>query len=166
LTRRSASCSCAGAALVTVVKDGAGDQEMAMKDNLARMSPAERRQMIDDFLADVFQGLEPSPARAQRWAAAPNLPDDPSPEQVDAWVELAELVIDRDFRRRTRQVTEYGIQLRGNGLEDLVGWATQHAVAALLRGCPPDSAEAAEVVNPDPRALWVERTPRGAARRS
>ena len=135
------------AALAIVVKRAAGDEERIMMNRLAQMSAAERRQMIDDFLAEVFEGLEPSPARAQRWAAAPNLPDDPSPEQVDAWVELAELVSDRDFRRRTRQVTEYGIQLEANGLEDLAGWATQHAVAALLRGCPPDSAEAAKVVN-------------------
>jgi DNA-binding transcriptional MerR regulator len=135
------------AALAVVVKHAAGDEERAMMDKLAQMSAAERRQMIDDFLAEVFEGLEPNPGRAQRWAAAPNLPDDPSPEQVDAWVELAELVSDRDFRRRTRQVTEYGIHLEDNGLEDLAGWATQHAVAALLRGCPPDSAEAAKVVN-------------------
>jgi DNA-binding transcriptional MerR regulator len=115
--------------------------------DVRRVPAAERRQMIDDFLAEVFQGLDPSPAHAQRWAAAWDLPDDPSPEQVDAWVELAGLVSDRDFRRRTRIVTEHGIQLQASGLEDLADWAAQHAVAALLRGCPPGSAEAAEVVN-------------------
>jgi len=138
------------AALAAVVKRAASDEEKTAMHKLAGMPRAERRQLIDDFLAEVFEGLEPSPARAQRWAGAPNLPDDPSPEQVDAWVELATLVSDPDFRRRTRQVTEYGIQLQGAGepgdLEDLAGWATQHAVAALLRGCPPDSAEAATVV--------------------
>jgi hypothetical protein len=50
------------------------------------------------FLAEVFEGLEPSPARALRWAGAADLPDDPSAEQVDAWVELAEMVADQDFR--------------------------------------------------------------------
>lgn len=136
------------AALAAVVKRAAGDEGRTMMDKLATMTAAERRQMIDDFLADVFGGLEPSPARAQRWAAAPDLPDNPSPGQVDAWVELAGLISDQDFRRRTRQVTEYGIRgLQENGLEDLAGWATQHAVAALLRGCPPGSPEAARVVN-------------------
>jgi len=91
--------------LAVVVKHAAGNEEMTMLNKLARMSVAERRQMIEDFLAEVFEGLEPSPAGAARWAAAPNLPDDPSPEQVDAWVELAELVSDPDFRRRVRQVT-------------------------------------------------------------
>jgi len=135
------------AALAVVVKRAAGDEDRTVMGELARMLPPERRQMIDDFLAEVFQGLEPSPAHAQRWAAAWDLPDDPSPEQAGAWVELAGLVSDRDFRRRTRQVTEYGIQLQASGLEDLADWATQHAVAALLRGCPPGSAEAATVVN-------------------
>ena len=135
------------AAMAVVVKRAASDEERTMTDKLARMSSPERRHMIEDFLAEVFEGLDPSPAHAQRWAAAWDLPDDPSPGQVDAWVELAGLVSDRDFRRRTRQLTEHGIQLQASGLEDLADWATQHAVAALLRGCPPGSAEAATVVN-------------------
>jgi DNA-binding transcriptional MerR regulator len=135
------------AAMAVVIRRAAGDEEKAMMDKLADMPAAERRQMIDDFLAEVFQGLEPSPASAQRWAAAWDLPDSPSPGQVDAWVELAGLVSDRDFRRRTRQVAEYGIKLQASRLADLTDWAAQHAVAALLRGCPPDSAEAATVVS-------------------
>jgi len=76
---------------------------------LARMSVAERRQMIDDFLAEVFVGI--NAAQSQRWGAARNLPDDPSPEQVDAWAELAELVSDPDFRQRMRQVMDIGRQI-------------------------------------------------------
>jgi DNA-binding transcriptional MerR regulator len=136
------------AVLAVVVKRAAGDEEMTMMNKLARMSVAERRQLIDDFLAEVFAGLEPNPATAARWAGAPNLPDDPSPEQVDAWVELAEMVGDRDFRQRIRQVTDYGMQLQAN--DELQNWAEraqENAVAAVLRGCPPDSAEAAQVVD-------------------
>jgi hypothetical protein len=153
------------AALAAVVRRVADDEEKAMMNKLAEMPAAERRRMIDDFLAEVFQGLDPSPARAQRWAAAPNLPDDPSPEQLDAWVELAGLVSDRDFRRRTRQVTEYGMQLQASGLEDLTDWATQQAVAALLRGVPARFRRGRQGGEPDPGAQPVERAPRGAARR-
>ena len=32
-------------------------------------------------------------------------------------------------------------------LEDWLGWAQENAEAAVLRGCPPDSAEAAQVVH-------------------
>ena len=139
------------AVLAVVVKRAAGNEEMTMMNKLAQMSVAERRQMIDDFLAEVFEGLEPSPVRApglNRWNAAPNLPDDPSPEQVDAWVEIAELVSDPDFRQRIRQVTGISMQIDArDGLQDWLSWAHENAVAAVLRGCPPDSAEAAQVVN-------------------
>ena len=136
------------AVLAVAVKRAAGNEEMTMMNKLARMSVAERRQMIDDFLAEVFDGLEPSPARAARWAGASLLPDDPSPGQVDAWVELAELVSDRDFRQRVRQVTDYGMQLQTNDrLEGWLEWAQEQAVGAVLRECPPDSAEAAQVVD-------------------
>ena len=70
------------AVLAVVVKRAAGKEEMTLM-ILARMSVAERRQMIDDFLAEVFEGI--NAARAPRWGAAWNLPDDPSSEQVDAW---------------------------------------------------------------------------------
>ena len=77
------------AVVAAVVKRSADGKEMAMMNALARLSAAERRQIIDDFTAEVFAGLDPSPARFARWAAAPDLPDDPSPEQVEAWIELA-----------------------------------------------------------------------------
>ena len=182
------------AVLTVVVKRAADKEEMTLMNKLARMSVAERRQMIDEFLADVFGGLDPSPAWALRWNAAPNLPDDPSPEQVDAWVEIAELVSDPGFRQRIRQVLDLSAQFGGRvevhakrvrprrrghppghldhaggdrtrqadaggdhaepvfagarrGLRDLLDWAGENAVAAVLRGCPPDSAEAAQVVS-------------------
>jgi hypothetical protein len=90
----------------------------------------------------------PSPARAPRWNAAPNLPDDPSPEQVDAWVEIAELVSDPGFRQHIRQVIDLSVQVCArDGLRVLLDEARENAVAAVLRGCPPDSAEAAQVVS-------------------
>jgi DNA-binding transcriptional MerR regulator len=134
--------------LAVVVKRAAGSEEMTMMNKLAKMLVAERRQMIDDFMVEVFEGWDPSQDFAPRWSAAPNLPDDPSPEQVDAWVELAELVSDRDFRQRIRLVADWGRprdaddRLRNQG-----DWVQENAVAAALRECPPDSAEAAQVVN-------------------
>ena len=93
-------------------------------------------------------GREPgqSPARFARWAAAPELPDDPSAEQVEAWVELAELVADRTFREQVRQVAGIGVQIQsGRWLVD-VERAQDEAEAARQRGVPPGSAEAARIV--------------------
>jgi DNA-binding transcriptional MerR regulator len=98
--------------LAAVVKRAADSKEMTMVNKLARLSAAERRQIIEDFTAEVFQGPEPSPVRAARWAAgwaaAPFLPDDPSPEQVDAWVEVAELAGDQDFRADRAVLAAHG----------------------------------------------------------
>src|SRR5271154_2429699 len=134
------------AVLAVVVKRAANKEEMTLMNKLARMSVAERRQMIDDFLAEVFEGIDA--ARAPRWGAAWNLPDDPSPEQVDAWVELAGQVSDPDFRQRIRQVQDMGRQTGArDGLQDWLGWAHEHAGAAGLRGCPPGSDGAGQGKN-------------------
>ena len=134
------------AVLTVVVKRAAGNEEMTMVNKLAQMSAAERRQMIDDFLAEVFEGLKPGPTGWPTWAAAPNLPDDPSPGQVDAWIDLAELVSDRDFRQRIRQLAVHRMQTQdGDRLPDW-GRADKDSAAAVLREVAPDSAEAARVV--------------------
>jgi DNA-binding transcriptional MerR regulator len=57
------------AVVAAVVKRSADGEEMGMINKLARLSAAERRQIIDDFTAEVFRGLDPSPARFARWAA-------------------------------------------------------------------------------------------------
>ena len=114
------------AVVTAVVKRSAGGEEMGMISKLARLSAAERRQVIDDFTAEVFRGLDPSPARFARWAAAPDLPDDPSAEQVEAWVDLAELVADRGFREQVRQVAGIGVQIQsGRWLVDASGRRTR-----------------------------------------
>jgi hypothetical protein len=46
-------------------------------------------------------------AHAMRQLPA-ELPDDPAPEQVDAWIELAELAVDQDFRQRVRTMALAG----------------------------------------------------------
>ncbi|MDX6718456.1 MAG: hypothetical protein QOJ63_710, partial [Solirubrobacteraceae bacterium] len=68
-------------------------REMTLMHQLARLSEAERRRIVDDFLDEVLGGLDVDPDLAARMRRArPDLPDDPSPEQVEAWIELAELV--------------------------------------------------------------------------
>jgi hypothetical protein len=45
--------------------------------------------------------------RERMRSTALDLPEDPTPEQVDAWVELAEMVKDPDFRAQMRQAAEF-----------------------------------------------------------
>ena len=126
---------------------------------LATLSARERQQIVDDFVAEVFQGVDPgSPAmglaRGMRQMPA-ELPDDPAPEQVDAWIELGELVADESFRRRARAMALAGAQTStaqtstaqtstANPDYQLV---LAHAGRALAEGIAPGSPEGKAVLN-------------------
>jgi len=83
------------AVLRAVAKRGSSPQEMELMHKLVKLSDAERRRIIHQFIDDAFGDLDANPDFvAMMRSAMPELPEDPSPEQVDAWVELAELVQD------------------------------------------------------------------------
>jgi DNA-binding transcriptional MerR regulator len=119
-----------------------------MKD-LASMTDAERAAMIDNFWDEVTAGFDINPEfDAGMRSAKPILPDDPSPEQLAAWVELAELVQDKDFRARIRAMSESHAAARAEGAsmdapdeamkEQFFGWSSR-AAAALAAGEAPSS---------------------------
>lgn len=96
------------AVLSAVVRRHPETEEMTLMNKLARLSAAERRQIIEDFIAEVFTGLDAGPALKEKLQlTTPELPDEPTPEQVDAWVELAELVQDPRFQQQMRTMAEY-----------------------------------------------------------
>jgi DNA-binding transcriptional MerR regulator len=89
------------AVLSTVARHGPTIEETLIMHKLAKLSARERQQIIDDFVDGVFAGADQDGpaagiARGMRQLPA-ELPDDPAPEQLSAWVELAELVADEDF---------------------------------------------------------------------
>ncbi|MCO6698790.1 MerR family transcriptional regulator, partial [Streptomyces sp. Vc17.3-30] len=76
---------------------------------------AERKQIIDEFKEEVFGGLDDPRLRDRMRTFSIELPDDPTPEQVDAWIELAELVRDPGFRARLRTWMELITPAPGQG---------------------------------------------------
>jgi DNA-binding transcriptional MerR regulator len=109
------------------------------------------QQIIDDFVDGVVDGMDPdAPATgiARNMREMPTeLPDDPTPEQVDAWVELAELVGDEGFRRRVREMA-----VAGGGVDQLEfgpdhHFVTEHAGQARKDGIAPGSAEGKAVLD-------------------
>lgn len=93
--------------LTVIAKRGTTPEEVELMHKLAQLSEAERQRMVEDFVDEVFAGVKANPDFvAQMRSALPNLPDDPSPEQVDAWIELGELISDPGFRRRIRRMAE------------------------------------------------------------
>ncbi|GAA0241325.1 MerR family transcriptional regulator [Cryptosporangium japonicum] len=98
------------AVLSTVSKRHSTAQEAALMNRLARISAGERLRIIDDFKHDVFGDLDLRPELRDRLRALRiDLPDEPTPDQVDAWIELAELVQDPGFRARMRTFLELSV---------------------------------------------------------
>ena len=79
----------------------------------------------------MLGGLEIDPGlEARLRGGLPELPDEPTPGQVEAWVELAELVRDPDFRARIREMAEAGAAERERG--EAPDGEAMHTAAALV----------------------------------
>ena len=156
------------AVLSTVARRGSTAEEMTLMNKLARLSAAERRRITDDFMEETFAGLDtadPDIRTRMRFGIA-ELPEDPTPAQVDAWVELAEMLQDLGFRARMRKMIEFNAADRGT-VEPagtslwFMSRLVQLAVEARERGVAPESPEAEDVLaallgNAD-RAVVLER---------
>jgi DNA-binding transcriptional MerR regulator len=145
------------AVLSTVARRRSSTEEIALMNRLARLSAEERKQIIDGFLAEVLGDVDAAQGvRAHLRLGTPELPDDPTPEQVDAWVELAEMIQDPDFRRGVRALAEYSAprpadrERPEDQMEDSVSFArrvNELAGAALSAGIAPESPEGADVLD-------------------
>ncbi|MFS8100544.1 MerR family transcriptional regulator [Lentzea alba] len=149
------------AVLRAVAKGG----EMELMNELARMSDEERQRILDDFFEEVFGPYELDPQFEQHMRSVRiELPDDPSTEQLEAWVELAKLVQDPDFRAAIKRMSQQHEEFRRNG-EDMgprsqdqmeaFNFAIAQARAALDAGIAPGSDAAKEVVD-RVNANWAE----------
>jgi DNA-binding transcriptional MerR regulator len=122
---------------------------------LARTSADEAGRIMEEFIASVFADHPDDPFAAVMRSGLPTLPEDPSDAQIDAWVELAGLVGDPDFRTRVRRMVTEGARLRASSGADHNDEPTQRAGravveragAALAAGVAPESAEAAAIVD-------------------
>ncbi|MEV8525625.1 MerR family transcriptional regulator [Streptomyces sp. NPDC052000] len=138
------------AVLSTIALRQSDHEEMTLMNTLARLSARERKQIIDDFTDDVFAGLDDTNAHfhARVRGVAAELPDDPTPRQVDAWIELAELVEDDDFRALVRRIAETNSEsFRERSREPQAYLAFAKKIALLAggaqeRGIAPESPEA------------------------
>jgi hypothetical protein len=102
---------------------------------------------------ELFHGLDSvDPAIEERMRSiAVDLPEEPTPEQVDAWVELAELIQDRGFRARMRETIEFNAAGRGpDAAPGTSVWFMSRLVhlagEALERGVDPEGPEADAVL--------------------
>lgn len=111
-------------------------EELALMNRLTRLDPMERRRILDGFVDRVFEGVADGHGTSEQFAAMmrtafPDLPGEPTQRQVEAWVELVELVQDEDFIARSRQMAAYGAAKRDR-LDDAAWEADQKAFATVL----------------------------------
>lgn len=141
------------AVLTAVAKRGSGPKEMDLMHKLAKLSDDERRHLVDDFLEATFGGARTTPAFAAiERSLTPELPDDPEAEQVEAWVELAELSQDPGFRARLRAMAQDEAaerSPRGGAAapeRDLIATVRDEIAPALAAGVEPAAPEAGPLV--------------------
>ncbi|MER6617739.1 MerR family transcriptional regulator [Streptomyces xantholiticus] len=140
------------AVLTAVAERGSTPEETELMHRLAQLSEDERRRLIGDFLDAVFGGLDATPAFAGVMRSmTPELPDNPEAEQVQAWVELAEMSLDPDFRAVVRRMVEdqAAEQARSNTMgprRDIAAAVRDRAGPALTAGIDPASPQADPIV--------------------
>nr|WP_246210821.1 MerR family transcriptional regulator [Phytoactinopolyspora alkaliphila] len=92
------------------------EEELMMMNRLARLSAEERQRILDEYFDETFEGLDIDPQFvAMSRSVRVDLPEDPSPAQVEAWIELAELVLDPEYRARVRQMARAAHDARSAG---------------------------------------------------
>ncbi|MFE0652878.1 MerR family transcriptional regulator [Streptomyces sp. NPDC059534] len=140
------------AVLTAVAERGSTPEETELMHRLAQLSEDERRRLIGDFLDAVFGGLDAAPAFAGVMRSmTPELPDNPEAEQVQAWVELAEMSLDPDFRAAVRRMTEdqAAEQARSDTMgprRDIAAAVRDQVGPALTAGIDPASPQADPIV--------------------
>jgi DNA-binding transcriptional MerR regulator len=129
-------------------------EEIQLMNKLTQLSASERRRLISDFIDDTFTGLDLGPDFLPMMRSAmPDLPDDPTQDQVSAWVELAGLVQNPDFRASLRQAAAVRARAHAEAPADPSPEASQ-VMATLLRERVAD-ATAAGITPGSPRAQPV-----------
>lgn len=141
-----------------VAAAGTTTEEMGIVHELATLSARERQQLIAGFVERAFEGVpEDAPgagiAAGMRTLPA-ELPEDPAPEQVGAWLELARLVADPAFADRVREMALAGAGATPEEPGTLgadAGRMVSLGRRALTGGLVPGSAEAEALV-----VEWLE----------
>jgi len=83
-------------------------EELHAMTDLTALTAEERRRIVEDYLDAVFGANRGAVADALS-KGAPELHEEPTPEQVAAWVELAQLLRDPDFVATSRRMAEHAL---------------------------------------------------------
>jgi DNA-binding transcriptional MerR regulator len=130
-------------------------EEVQRMTAFAQASAEESRRIMEEFLDSIFADQQDNPFAQRMRTTLPVLPDEPSIERIDAWVELAGLVQDSEFRARVREMIVEGERQRAASGITETDQATQRAGQAVAdragtavsQGVATDSPEALAIVD-------------------
>ncbi|WFE28502.1 MerR family transcriptional regulator [Solwaraspora sp. WMMD791] len=139
------------AVLRSIAERDSTTEELRLMHKLANLTAQQRQRLIDDFVAQSFDGVDPQApgahiATMMRQLPA-ELPADPTREQIDAWVELAELVSDEQFQQRVREMAVTGAQQPSAQPPFDPAQVVAQGGAALQAGLAPESTEARQILD-------------------
>jgi DNA-binding transcriptional MerR regulator len=141
------------AVLTAMANRGTTTEELNLMHKLAKLSEAERNRLLNDFIDEAFGGVDANPHMvAMLRTAMPELPDEPTPRQVEAWIDLAELSQTPAFRTSVRRMAEYQAAERAAGDDTglhhaLTDQVRDRVTQALADGIDPASTPASAIVD-------------------
>jgi DNA-binding transcriptional MerR regulator len=104
LTQQEARLRSRRAVLSAILRQDSTAEQATLMHRLAGMSDEERDRLIDEFWTEVTAGWEPPERMVEWWRSArPQLPEHPTAAQLEAWIDLAELVRDPEVRLAVRE---------------------------------------------------------------
>lgn len=155
-------------AVLRAVARSTNPKELERMTDLTTLTTEERRRIVDDYLDAVF-GDDCGAVAEKMRIGAPELPDDPTADQVAAWVELVELLRDPEYIATSRRMAHRALT-EGPAPDpaqfELGKAVGEHAGAAVRAGVAPDSADALSVIErlgamtpgePEDRAAAADR---------
>ena len=140
------------AALRAALRSEPTEQDIRRLCAVTQLSNEERKGVIERFYEKLAEGIpvDKQWMRSMIDASAPKLPDDPTPAQLDAWVELTEIVSDPKFveslRANASEVWKPGFDM--NAMRTANAEIVEAARGARERGVTPESHEAKAILEP------------------
>jgi DNA-binding transcriptional MerR regulator len=133
------------AVLTAVAEQGTTAEELTAMHELATLATAERTALIESFLTTVFTDAAPN-VEGIKNSLTPTLPDTPTAAQLAAWVELAKLTQDDDFRDLLRELAHHHAK-DGTGIrKDPAAMVQAEVAEAAATGVDPTATESTELV--------------------
>lgn len=140
----------AAALRATLRRGEPSEADLRRLQTVTQLTNEDRKNQIARFYDQVSEGIpmDASWKRQMVDALTPKLPDEPSPEQLDAWIELSELIADPDFIATMRALS---LEAWTPGFDSVAYQrastaAANEATAALAQGFGPESEHARDIV--------------------